>query len=116
MAEDLPIVCSLEAGDLQQRLIEVAEVGAEALLDHRAQNGRYVLRFRSTAKTRLRLRDIVAAEAHCCAFLDLSLRDDGDELVLSIGAPQSGQDTADALAAAFGVNTAASLYRPGGTH
>jgi hypothetical protein len=45
------------------------------------------LRFRSVAATRKRLEEIVAAEAACCAFLDLRLEECGEELLLSIEAP-----------------------------
>ncbi len=103
MPEDLPVICSLGAGDLEQRLAAIAEIGAESLVDRRSEGDSHLLRFRSDAKTRRRLESIVAAEAECCAFLDLSLREDGDELIFSIAAPGDGQATADALAAAFEV-------------
>jgi len=47
------------------------------------------------------LEEILAAEEKCCAFLDLSLADEGDELALSIAAPQDAQALADGLVAAF---------------
>jgi hypothetical protein len=101
MPEDLPVVCSLGAGDLAQRLSAIAEIGAESLIDRRANEGRHLLRFRSDPKTQRRLEDVIAAEAECCAFLDLSLEEDGDDLILSIAAPEAGQATADGFAAAF---------------
>jgi hypothetical protein len=102
MATDLPIVCSLDAGGLEQRLAAIAEVGAEALSGRSVEGGRHELRFRSDPKTRRRLEEVIAAEAECCAFLELSLREAGGELILSIAAPEAGQSTADALAGAFG--------------
>jgi hypothetical protein len=102
MARELPVVCSLGAGDLEQRLAAIAELGAESLIDRRQDGGRHLLRFRSDTRTRERLADIVSAERECCAFLDLSLEEDEDSLTLSVAAPTAGQATADGFAMAFG--------------
>lgn len=101
MTEGTPIACSLGASELRQRLNEIAEVGADSLVERSADGERHLLRFRSDPETRRRLEAIVAAEAKCCSFLDLSLEEQGDELVLSVSAPQDGQPVADELAAAF---------------
>jgi hypothetical protein len=101
MTEGPAPACSLGADELQQRLIEIAEVGADSPIERHADGGRHLLHFRSTGDTRRRLEAIVAAEAKCCSFLDLSVEDRGDVLVLSIDAPEEGQSIADGLAAAF---------------
>jgi len=101
MPKDLPIACSLDAAALEQRLAAIAEVGAASLVEHNEDGGRHVLRFRRDPRSRKRLEGIVAAEAACCAFLDLRLDDDGDHLILSVAAPQAGQPTADGFARAF---------------
>jgi hypothetical protein len=104
MATELPIVCSLDASGLEERLAAIAEVGADALRGRSLEGGGHHLRFRSDPRTRRRLEEVIAAEAECCAFLDLSLREAGEELILSIAAPEAGQSTADALAGAFAVH------------
>ncbi len=101
MSQELPVVCSLGAGDLQQRLAAIAEIGAESLIDREVEAGRHRLRFRADSKTRERLEAVIAAEAECCAFLDLSLEDEEGGLILSVAAPAAGQATADGFAAAF---------------
>lgn len=101
MTEGTPIACSLDASDMRQRLGEIAEVGADSLIERSADGERHLLRFRSDAETRRRLEAIVAAEAKCCSFLDLSLEEQGGELVLTVSAPEDGQPVADELAAAF---------------
>ena len=101
MTDESPIACSLNPGDLQRRLGEIARLGAESLLTRRTERDHQVLRFRNDAETRQRLEAIVAAEAQCCSFLDLSLTADGDELVLSIGAPAGAEPVAEQLANAF---------------
>jgi hypothetical protein len=103
MPDEAPVACSLAAGDLARRLAEIAQIGAGSLIDRRAaEGGRQLLRFRADASTRRRLQAVIAAEAACCAFLDLSLGQDGDALVLSIAAPERGRELAEGLAATFG--------------
>lgn len=102
MPEELPVVCSLGPSDLEQRLAAIGELGAESLIEHRQEGGRHLLRFRSNARTRERLQDIVRAERECCAFLELELAESRRELTLSVAAPEAGQATADGFAAAFG--------------
>ena len=101
MTDDPPIACSLGTGELEQRLAAIAEVGAGSLISRDVEDGRHLLRFRAGAATRTQLEGIVAAEARCCPFLDLSLADEGEELVLSIAAPEEAQALADDLAGAF---------------
>lgn len=106
MTEDKPVACSLGAGELAQRFSAIAEIGPYSLISRETEGGRHRLRFRSSAATRQRLEDIVAAEASCCSFLALSLTEKEGELVLSIAAPEEGQVVADELAGAFAMATA----------
>jgi hypothetical protein len=101
MTKEESVACSLGPNDLEQRLVEIAEVGSESLIDRSSDGGRHLLRFRSSGTTRRRLETIVAAEAACCSFLDLSLGELGDELILSINAPDEGREVSAGLAAAF---------------
>lgn len=102
MPEATPPTCSLDATQLAQRLAALAELGAESLIGRETDGSRHLLRFRADAATRRRLEEIVAAEAKCCSFLDLTLETRDEELVLSVAAPGDGQLLADGLAAAFG--------------
>lgn len=102
MTDDTPIACSLGAGELKKRLAVIAEIG-DSLISREVEGGRHLLRFRAGAATRTQLEEIVAAEAECCSFLDLSLDGEGNELVLSIAAPEEAQGLADSLAGAFRV-------------
>jgi hypothetical protein len=101
MTNPRPIACSLSAGDLQQRLAEIAAVGGDSLVGRALEDGRHVLRFQPGPATRDRLERIVAAEADCCSFLDLDLTERDGELVLTIAAPADAQLVADGLALAF---------------
>lgn len=101
MSTDTPIACSLDAADLTRRLAAIAALGAESLLSREVDDGRHLLRFRADAGTRRRLGEIVAAEAECCPFLELTLSEGNGELVLSIAVPDGARAAADDLAAAF---------------
>jgi len=101
MSQELPVVCSLDAGDLEQRLATIGEIGAESLIDRREEGGDQLLRFRPDPRTHERLQSVIDAERQCCAFLDLSLKEDDGYLVLSVSAPEAGRTTAVGFAAAF---------------
>ncbi|MET0306679.1 MAG: hypothetical protein ABW196_10715 [Solirubrobacterales bacterium] len=101
MAQDLPIVCSLNVGDMEQRLAAIGEIGRKSLIDHQKTDGKHLLRFRPDPETREDLAAIVEAEKQCCAFLDLTLVEGCRDLTLAIGAPEAGQATAEGLAMAF---------------
>jgi hypothetical protein len=95
------IACTLGESDLRQRLDQIAALAAESLLDYDAENGTHTLRFRRSDGTRRRLEEIAAAEARCCSFLDLSISERDDDLVLAIAAVEGGEQLAEALALAF---------------
>ncbi len=101
MTDAEPIACSLGASDFQQRLSEIAEVGAASLIGREEEGGRHILRFRFDPTTRHRLAQIVAAEAECCSFLDLALTEHDGELILTLAAPAEAQPVVDELAVAF---------------
>jgi hypothetical protein len=102
MTDQSPVACSLDAGALERRLAAIADIGADSLISHHAERGgHHLLRFRADAATRMRLEQVVVAEAECCSFLDLSLDQEAGELMLSIAAPRGTQALADGLAGAF---------------
>ncbi len=101
--ESPPIACSLDADDLRRRLEEIAALGRESLTRRFRAGDTQILGFRPDPSTRRRLERIVAAESQCCPFLDLTLAEEGDELVLRISAPADGAAVAAELAPAFGV-------------
>jgi len=88
VTDENPIACSLSPGDLQSRLDEITQLGTESLIAHKTDEDRHLLRFRNNTETRRRLEVLVAAEAQCCPFLDLSLTESDDELILTVVAPK----------------------------
>jgi hypothetical protein len=102
MTSELPIACTLSPTDLSQRLAEMRDLGRAALLDVERDAARAVLRFRGDDETRSRLATVVAAEAQCCAFLDMTVSDDErDAVSLEIRAPAGAEPVVDDLVGAF---------------
>jgi hypothetical protein len=99
MPDQPPIACSLGPDDLTERLDRIASVGRESLVSAELRGGRAVLRFAPDARPALD--DIVAAEARCCAFLEMHLHDDRDALVLTIDPPAGAEPVVEELVAAF---------------
>jgi hypothetical protein len=101
MAQELPIACSLGADDLKARLDLIAAIGASHLISRDTEGDTRLLRFRNDDGVRRSLEAIVAAEARCCPFLDMTIGEESGALVLVIDAPTEAAPVAAGLAAAF---------------
>ena len=107
MNTNIPIVCSLDADELEQRLAEIGAVGADALRDVQSLPGEAILRFAAGEETRERLEAIVAAEARCCAFMSFDLCEEPGAIVMRISAPDGAELVLDDLVGAFSGEVAA---------
>jgi hypothetical protein len=101
MASELPIACSLSAAELPKRLAEMRAIGYRGFISARIDRCHAALRFKNDAEISQRLEAIVAMEAECCAFLEMSLGSRGAELELSIEAPAGAEPVLEDLVAAF---------------
>src|SRR5947209_19732274 len=101
MPTELPLACTLTATEMSARLAEMSAIGGAALLGAVTAGPRATLRFRGGRDTRARLTAVVAAEAECCAFLNMTLRDGPDAVELIIDAPTGAVLVLDELLAAF---------------
>jgi hypothetical protein len=103
---ELPIACSLDAGGLAARHADLAALGRRSLLSLRGREELpAVLSFRGDPETRAELERIVAAEAECCAFLDLRISGD-NPVQLSIDAPPDAAAIVQELVDAFASESA----------
>jgi hypothetical protein len=84
---DEPIACTLSAADYAARTQNSRELARRALRSRQSIPEGTRLTFRSGADTERQLREIVAAEARCCAFLRMDLRRADDALVLDVTGP-----------------------------
>ena len=107
MADELPIACSLSAGELNERLADIAALGGDALLEAELAGLRAELRFARAPDITQRLARIVAAESECCAFLTMTIREEGDAVVLTIAAPGGAELVLEELVDAFRIECAA---------
>jgi hypothetical protein len=86
-----PIACTLTAADYARRAQDTAELARRALRSRQPIADGTRLTFEPSADTERELRDIVAAEAQCCAFLRMDLRAAEDALILDITGPAEAE-------------------------
>jgi hypothetical protein len=97
---DLPIACFLDAAGLRAREAELAALGRRLISVSRPDGKPAVLRFEPDGATRALLDHIVAAEAECCPFLELTVRE-GEALELNIDGPDDSAQVISELASAI---------------
>lgn len=85
------IACTLTPGQFRERTAALADLGARAMVAHEAIAGGRRIRFADTADVERELRDAIAAEAACCAFLRMDLRREDGALVLDVTGPPDAQ-------------------------
>ena len=96
----LTIACTLGAGDFKERVAGIRDLARRSLLASRREPLRLSLTYGPGALEDVR--DLVAKETECCAFLNFDLRDDGGAVSLTITAPVAASAAADELFAHFG--------------
>lgn len=94
-----PIACTLDAGDLRERLALIAELNASALRGSRRDDLQLTLTYASQALDRVQ--DLVAREQACCAFLTFILEPGPREVRLTIAAPEAARQALDSVFAPF---------------
>jgi hypothetical protein len=101
MPEELQIACSLDAGDMAERYAEMSALGRSSLIEAEHGVRHAVLHFRDGNENADRLAAIVAAEAECCAFLSMDVREEPGGLQLRIEAPEGAEPTLEDMVKAF---------------
>jgi hypothetical protein len=98
---ELPLVCSLDADRLSERLARMSALGRSSLISADATERGAKFWFRPEGATAERLAAIVAAEADCCAFLAIDVREEPNALRLTIEAPEGAEPVIEELVEAF---------------
>jgi hypothetical protein len=88
---DQPIACTLSTRDYAARTRETHELARRALVSREPIPDGARLTFEPGADTERELREIIAAEARCCAFLRMDLRPAADALVLEVTGPAEAE-------------------------
>jgi hypothetical protein len=93
--EQAAIACTLGADDLKARLDRIAELGRQHLLSQRQEG--LTLRLLYAGEAGPALKDIVALERECCAFLKFDLAERGKAVELTVTAPNEAGEFAGVL-------------------
>lgn len=88
-----PIACTLGAGDFQARVAWIAALNARALRSYRRDD--LILQLTYAPDAADDVREMVAKEQACCAFLNFATREDAAGLQLVITAPESARVAAE---------------------
>ncbi|MCZ8548171.1 hypothetical protein OOJ09_28685 [Mesorhizobium qingshengii] len=104
--EEKPIACTLDAGDFKERAAGILDLARRSL--RHASRTPLTLSLTYEPKALDDIRDLVAKEKTCCAFLTFDLTNDARGVFLTITAPQSAADSADLLFESFAPELAAS--------
>ena len=89
------IACSLEGGSYRERVDLIADLMREGLRGYERRD--LVLTLRFSAHVQHRVRDLVAKERACCAFLQFDVAQREDEIHVTISAPERARDSAEFL-------------------
>jgi hypothetical protein len=93
--ENQPIACTLIDRDFRDRLAWIAELTRDALRGY--ERADLTLKLRYAGEATQRVQEMILKERACCAFLTFEMREQADEVWLSIKAPEEARPTADAL-------------------
>jgi hypothetical protein len=107
MTDPVPIACTLDAGNLKERLGWIADLNARSLLGSDRDGLTLTLDYELEAIEDVR--KLVAGEQACCAFLSFEIADQPDRVRLTIAAPEEAREAAEALFEPFAARTAASV-------
>jgi hypothetical protein len=88
---DQPIACTLTPGGMTARRALIDALVADGLLGRSPTESGLRVRLLDRPDIEQRARELVAAEASCCPFLDFELRHENGELLLDISGPDDAR-------------------------
>ena len=103
MPDSPPHACSLTADELPTRLARTTALGRDALVDAHIDGTHAHLHFTADPGVRERVEDFVNAESECCPFFTMHIDTTGDDVHLTIDAPEAATTLLADLVAAFRV-------------
>lgn len=95
IVEAAPIACTLAPGAYKDRLAWIAALNRDALRSYERRG--LVLELTYRPEARERVHELVRQEQTCCAFLTFDLKEVGNEIRLTITAPETAREAADSL-------------------
>jgi len=88
---DEPIACTLTPGGMTARRALIDALAADGLLERTPTESGMRVRLLDRPDIEQRLRELVAAESQCCAFLDFDVRRADGDLLLDISGPEDAR-------------------------
>ena len=101
-----PIACTLAPGALKDRTAWIAALNKDALRKYQRRD--LVLELSYAREARERVHEMVRNEQACCAFLAFELQEAGNEIRLTVTAPETAREAADVLFEQFVTNAPSS--------
>jgi hypothetical protein len=105
IVEAPPIACTLAPGAFKDRTAWIAALNKDALRKYERRD--LVLELRYAPEARERVHEMVRNEQRCCGFLAFELHETATEIRLTITAPETAREAADALFEQFAANAPA---------
>lgn len=110
--DDKVIACTLDAGNLKERLAWIASLNARSLRSSRRNGLTLTLDYAPSALDDVRT--MVAGEQSCCSFLDFDIAEHPDVVRVSIVAPEEAREAAEALFEPFASRVRLDAAKPCG--
>jgi hypothetical protein len=105
IVEASPIACTLAPGAFKDRTAWIAALNKEALRKYQRRD--LILELSYAPEARERVHEMVRNEQACCGFLAFELHETRNEIRLTVTAPETTREAADALFEQFVVNAPA---------
>ena len=105
IVEATPIACTLAPGAFKDRTAWIAALNKDALRNYQRRD--LVLELSYALEARERVHEMVRNERSCCAFLAFELREAGNEIRLTVTAPETAREATDTLFEQFVANAPA---------
>jgi hypothetical protein len=105
IVEASPIACTLAPGAFKDRLAWIAALNRDALRNYVRRD--LVLELSYAPEARERVHKMVRNEQLCCGFLAFELHEVGNEIRLTVTAPETARGAADAMFERFVANAPA---------
>jgi hypothetical protein len=105
IVDALPIACTLAPGASKDRRAWIAALNREVLRKYERRD--LVLELSYAPEARQRVHEMVRNEQVCCGFLAFELHETGNEIRLTVTAPERAREAADALFEQFVANAPA---------
>jgi hypothetical protein len=93
--QEEPTACTLDASDLKERAVSIRDLARRSL--RHASRTPLVLSLTYEPRALDEVRDLVAKEKTCCTFLSFDLKSNANGVFLTVTAPKSAAEAADAL-------------------